>query len=57
MFSCEICNHVTNNKYSYNKHMNSIKHNRNTAVLQKNIKHTQCEKCFTPFNISNADYL
>ena len=43
-FNCKICNFNTSNKYNYNKHIMSAKHERLTGDLQKN-----AEKCLIEY--------
>ena len=56
-FKCVQCNYKTNNKSNYNKHLNSIKHTKNSinislissTPLDQFIKNFQCQYCQSTF--------
>jgi hypothetical protein len=44
-FTCEKCNFVCSNKYDFNKHLGTAKHNRIQENTQNTTKIYECDKC------------
>ena len=49
-FECEKCNYITNNRYDFKKHCQTIKHNQEIFIddFSLNMEKSQCKKYFCP---------